>query len=335
MGNSLFTISTLACCGMGADIGGFLPLWNSYNGYGTPLLANYQSAFFYPPNILVWIFAFLKGNQGIALAQTILILIHLVMAGYGMVYLTNELGFSKLGQAVSAIAYSLSGYLVSRVSFISVNSVLTWIPWILFTGLHLAKQSSIKSAINSKYFLLSILFHVLLLLAGHAQIAWYTLNPQLFLDVYVEFSLSSMVQNRGYVRNSSNSHWIFSRLIRNTVDSYGEFLLQSQRASNVEYDYAFNYSFWPWRFLTIISANLFGNPAHGNYWVTADNFWEDNIYTGILSIVFAFTATGRLVTGFYKNSSISKTIAYIFDNNHNNFSNFCTRKIYTSLSILL
>ena len=74
---------------------GFIPLWNSYNGYGTPLLANYQSAFFYPPNILVWIFAYLKGNQGIALAQTLLILLHLVMAGYGMVYLTKELGFLK------------------------------------------------------------------------------------------------------------------------------------------------------------------------------------------------------------------------------------------------
>ncbi len=289
--------------------GGFFPLWNNYNGYGTPLLANYQSAFFYPPNIIVWIFAYLKGNQGIALAQTILILLHLVMAGYGMVYLTNELGFSKLGQAVSAIAYSMSGYLVSRVSFISVNSVLTWIPWILFTGLHLTKQSSINSAINNKYFLLSILFHVLLLLAGHAQIAWYTL----ILSFFWMFTWSWHFHRWSKIGVTLG---ILAILIGFSVGlsaiqliPTGEFLLQSARASKVDYAYALNYSFWPWRFLTIISANLFGNPAHGNYWVTADNYWEDNIYTGVLSIVFAFTAIGRLVISRYKNSSTSKIIA--------------------------
>jgi hypothetical protein len=87
-----------------------------------------------------------------------------------------------------------------------------------------------------------------------------------------------------------------------------EFLLQSQRASNVDYAYALNYSFWPWRFLTLISANLFGNPAHGNYWVTADNYWEDNIYTGVITIVFACVAIGRLIWGGYKKGSFQKTI---------------------------
>ncbi len=289
--------------------GGFFPLWNSYNGYGTPLLANYQSAFFYPPNILVWIFAFLKGNQGIALAQTVLVLLHLVMAGYGMVYLTKELGFSKLGQAVSAIAYSMSGYLVSRVSFISVNSVLTWVPWILFTGLHLAKQSSIKSTINSKYFSLAILFHVLLLLAGHAQIAWYTLVLSFFWMFTWSWHFHGC-SKIGVTLGILVILIVFSvGLSAIQLIPTGEFLLQSQRASKVDFAYALNYSFWPWRFLTIISANLFGNPAHGNYWVTADNFWEDNIYTGVLSIVFAFTAIGRLVKNRYKNSSTSKIIA--------------------------
>ncbi len=31
---------------------GQLPLWNPYLGNGTPLIANYQSAIFYPPNWL-------------------------------------------------------------------------------------------------------------------------------------------------------------------------------------------------------------------------------------------------------------------------------------------
>ncbi len=287
---------------------GFIPLWNSYNGYGSPLLANYQSAFFYPPNILVWIFAYLRGNQGIALAQTLLILLHLVMAGYGMVYLTKELGFSKLGQAVSAIAYSISGYLVSRVSFISVNSVLTWIPWILFSAIPLAKCSNLRSVLTSKYLVLSILFHTLLLLAGHAQIAWYALILYIFWMLTWSFyyhrwskimlSMGIMIITIGFSAGLSAIQLIPT----------AEFLLQSQRAGNVDYAYALNYSFWPWRFLTLISANLFGNPAHGNYWVTADNYWEDNIYTGVITIIFACVAIGRLFFGFYKKGSIQKTI---------------------------
>jgi hypothetical protein len=36
---------------------GNLPLWNPYNGWGAPFLANYQSAIFYPPNwILIILF---------------------------------------------------------------------------------------------------------------------------------------------------------------------------------------------------------------------------------------------------------------------------------------
>ena len=287
---------------------GFFPLWNSYNGYGSPLLANYQSAFFYPPNILVWIFAFLKGNQGIAVSQTILILLHLVMAGYGMVFLTKELGFSKLGQAVSALAYSLSGYLVSRVSFISINSVLTWIPWILFSALPLAKCYSLKEAFSNKYLLLSILFHSLLLLAGHAQIAWYTLIFNIFWMLTWSFyyhrwskiavTIGIIIFTIGFSAGLSAIQLIPT----------AEFLLQSQRASNVDYSYALNYSFWPWRLLTLISANLFGNPAHGNYWVTADNYWEDNIYTGVITLVFAFVAIIRLFIGYYKKGSIPKYI---------------------------
>jgi hypothetical protein len=287
---------------------GYFPFWNSYNGYGTPLLANYQTAFFYPPNIIVWVFAYLKGNQGIAVAQTLLIFLHLVMAGYGMFFLTKKLGFSKLSQAISSIAYSLSGYLVSRVSFISVNSALAWIPWLLFSAIPLAKCSSLKSAITSKYLFLSILFHSLLLLAGHAQLAWYGMIFNIFWMLtwsYYYHRWSKILVTIGIIAIALGFSACLSAV---QLFPTAEFLLQSQRASNVEYAYALNYSFWPWRFLTLISANLFGNPAHGDYWVTADNYWEDNIYTGVISIIFACVTIGRLFLGFYKKGSIPKTI---------------------------
>ena len=212
---------------------------------------------------------------------------------------------------------------------------MTWIPWILFSAIPLAKCSSLRSVLTSKYLVLSILFHTLLLLAGHAQIAWYALILYIFWMLTWSFyyhrwskillSIGIMIITIGFSAGLSAIQLIPT----------AEFLLQSQRAGNVDYAYALNYSFWPWRFLTLISANLFGNPAHGNYWVTADNYWEDNIYTGVISIIFACVAIGRLFLGFYKKGSIPKTITIFSIISYITFDNFCTRQIYPCFPFLL
>ncbi len=73
--------------------------------------------------------------------------------------------------------------------------------------------------------------------------------------------------------------------------------MQSQRASEIGYEYAVNYSFLPWRFLTLLMANLFGTPADGSYLLKADAYWEDAIYIGLLPVCLAFAA---LIMAFMK-----------------------------------
>ncbi len=289
---------------------GAFPLWNSYNGYGAPLLANYQSAFFYPPNLILWLFALIDGIRGIAIGQSLLVLMHLVISGYGMVNLAKETGLSKPGQAVAGIAYSLSGYLVARASFLSMNAALAWIPWILFYGLRIANISNIKMIFRSRDVLFSLLAVSMLLLSGHAQLAWYALS------IYFIWTITFSI-----VRNGFKQVWLtIGILVIAMLLSIGlsaiqllptaELLINSQRSSSVEYSYALNYSFWPWRFLTLLSPNLFGNPAHGNYWVTADNFWEDNIYVGVLTIIFSVITVIRLLIGKYKNDFQKKVLVW-------------------------
>ena len=65
-----------------------------------------------------------------------------------------------------------------------------------------------------------------------------------------------------------------------------EYLFQSQRAGEFGYAEAMTYSFWPWRFLTLLVPDLFGNPGAGNYWGYG-NYWEDAVYLGLLPIVMA------------------------------------------------
>jgi len=82
-----------------------------------------------------------------------------------------------------------------------------------------------------------------------------------------------------------------------------EYLAQSQRADSVEFDYAMNYSFWPWRALTLIAPDLFGNPAEGNYWGYA-TYWEDAIYIGLLPFLLALGALRSSRRGDRKDSDL-------------------------------
>src|SRR5579859_2481553 len=62
---------------------GEFPLWNPYNFAGTPLLANFQTAAFYPLNILLFIFPFSFG-------WSMLILLEQLLAGiFLFLYLSN------------------------------------------------------------------------------------------------------------------------------------------------------------------------------------------------------------------------------------------------------
>lgn len=284
---------------------GIIPLWNADNGFGAPLLANYQSALLYPPNILLWLGAAINGVCGIALMQTILVMLHLIASGIGFVLLLRALGYKSSVQAIGGIAYSLCGYQISRASFLSINAILVWIPWLLFVSfgwIEALSKSDIKTAI--KYAILHILFTTCQLFAGHAQITWYT---QLLVG---SWSLTWITVNRKRIEC-----WkpLISFVIISVVAiclamaqllPTAEFLLQSQRSQEVGYEYAMNYSFWPWRFLNLISPNLFGNPGDGNYWVKTDNYWENASYIGLIPFVFAIVTMGFTI---FRRITLSRT----------------------------
>ena len=71
-----------------------------------------------------------------------------------------------------------------------------------------------------------------------------------------------------------------------------EYLILSQRAGEYGFETAMTYSFWPWRFLTYLLPDLFGNPATGIYWGYG-NFWEDAVYIGLVPIFLAVGFLGR------------------------------------------
>lgn len=261
---------------------GELPLWNPMLGMGAPLLANYQSALFYPPTWMYFLLASVGGLPLMAWGMAVIVAVHLAWAGWGMVKLTKSLGLSELAQTVAGLAFSLSGYLVARAHFLSINAAIAWLPWILLAAVELAEAEK-----KRRPMLKLALFFALQWLAGHAQISWYTL---LLASAWMTFW--AWRRGRGAELSRSAARFVAAGLFAFGLAAAqliptAEYFLQSQRAAELGRQAALTYSFWPWRLLTLFAPNLFGNPANGDYWGYG-NFWEDAIYVGLLSVFLGF-----------------------------------------------
>jgi hypothetical protein len=276
---------------------GILPLWNPFNGLGAPLIANYQLAFFYAPGWLVYLAAALGGIPLMAWSHTLLVVLHLIWAGIGMTFFVRTLGLGVFAQTISGLAFALSGYLVARNSFYSMIWAAAWLPWILYAITEILARPQLKFSFKL------LIFISMQLLAGHAQLTWYSL---LLAGLWTIFF--------------SWSHHNFQRCVR-AVLLYlatvaagvalssiqllptAEFLLQSQRSSAVDYELGLTYSFWPWRLLTLLSPDFFGNPGSGSYFGYAA-YWEDAAYIGLIPFILALSS---LKTIFSKKAAESRT----------------------------
>ena len=269
---------------------GQLPLWNPYNGAGTPLIANYQSAFFYPLN---WPGYLLP----MAFAMSLTAVVHLFVTGWGMWAFTGRLGLPALGRGVSALAFGLTGYLVARLGTYPMIIAAAWMPWLLWAALGVVNQR------RSRDVGILALVAALQLLAGHAQLTWYSL---LLVGLFTLFWLATHRGNtwwRGLllvVAGLALGACIAAVQLLPTA----ELLRTSQRSGGVDFDFAMNFSYGPVRTLNWLAPNVFGNPGNGSY-LTEGAFFEDAVYIGFLPLLAALAG----VVGWALRRGSAKTLS--------------------------
>lgn len=276
---------------------GHLPLWNPLVGMGAPLMANYQSALFYPPNWLLFILYLLGGTSLMAWGQGLLIWFHLAWAGLGMTYLARRLNLSILAQTVGGLALGLSGYLIGRASFLSINAAVAWLPWILaLTSDDFFSRMNSRNTGEKRSFRFPILLTLALsmqFLAGHAQTTWYTLMLAAVWAIFWgwrAYRWREVVQSLGKLMLAALCAVALSAV---QLLPTAEYLIQSQRGAGVAFENAMTYSFSPLRLITLLAPDFFGNPGYGDFWGYA-NYWEDAIYIGLLPLIMAFIAVFAL-----------------------------------------
>lgn len=258
---------------------GTLPTWNPYLGAGAPLLANYQTAVFYPPN---WLWLALPGT----LVMSVVALLHIIWAGAGMWLFTGALGYTRFGRAVSMLAFAFSGYGIARLgSFPTANAVawLPWLFWLLHRILHRRRTPDVAW--------LGLAFG-LQLLAGHAQTAWY---GAVGLGLYAAWIAGwQMHRERIAVRILSLALAGTGMLLGGLVAAIqliptAEYLAESQRSGGLDYETLTNLSYHPFRLLTLLSPNFLGTPADGSY-LTKGIYFEDAAYIGFVPLIAAVAA---------------------------------------------
>ena len=276
-----------------------LPLWNPWVGMGAPLVANYQSAIFYPPYWILLIVYGLAGLKWMSWSLTFVVVFHLIWSGLGTAKLLEDLKLGKLAQTVGGLAFSLSGYLVARAGFLSINAAAAWLPWILFFSFRVIRKKKYSVILLS----VSMAFQ---LLAGHAQTTWYSI---LLGGLWILYWTASNPGENNWARSiwQSISKYAMAVLLAAGISAIQliptiEYLLQSQRSGEYGYAEAMTYSFWPWRFLTLFVPDLFGNPSAGNYWGYG-NYWEDAVYIGLLPILIALGAVIKVILSNSKKGS--------------------------------
>lgn len=271
---------------------GVFPLWNPENGLGAPLLANYQTAFFYPPGWINDLFGRIFGNSGVAWGFTLLLALHGSFSGLGMAYLARKWNSNATGMIIAGLAYSLGSFFIARAGFFPMVWAGSWFPWMLFVVP--------ADIFNSRFIwtptrfpFASVLVLTMAFLAGHAQLCWYML---LFTTAWV-MSLA-WFQNRKLAVWKAVFGFLaavaFAALLSAVqLIPTAELLVNSQRAGSVSFEDGLTYSYWPWRFITLFAPDFFGSPASGNY-SGYGSFWEDAAYIGVIPVFLAISTLGQL-----------------------------------------
>ena len=258
---------------------GIFPFWNPYNGLGVPFLANHQSAVFYPLNWLMFPLYFIGGINGLAVGITLLIPTHLSIAGLGMKSILKKFKQSSQSQLISAIVFVFSGYILTRLSFISMVWAFAWLPWIVYASMNL---KAIGDRNWIKRILILAFFISLQLLTGHAQTSYYSIL--LGVGVLFFYNFQSIKEQLNKLLSYLISV-IFALLLAaiQILPTY-EFLQNSQRSSEIGYEVAVSSSLWPGRLLTLFFGNFWGNP-NSHRFLSGGSFWEENIYIGVFPIL--------------------------------------------------
>jgi len=257
-----------------------LPLWNPYAFSGTPLLANFQTAIFYPLNIIFFLVPSFPISWTIYLASSVF------LGALWMYLLMRLLGRSCASALIAAIAFSASGYMIVWLEWGVIVHALIWLPCSLFA---VTKWFTEKK----KRYLAMLVFSVsTTILAGYAQGAAYNL---LVIIVWSLFFLKSksVSQRRGFglplIIAALLTIGITAIQWLPTLELYRHSAMKGEVSQHLAEKGVFPF----FQLATLLVPDYFGNRVTENYWgkeVGNLDYMDADIYVGVVTLLLALLA---------------------------------------------
>ena len=256
---------------------GALPLWNPYNCYGVPFLADIQTCVFYPFQAFLYLPNFCWGFN-------FYILWHVVLAGFFTCIWMRECGASRGASFLSGLAFSLGGYVTSAISLTISLCSLVYFPLVLLC---------LRRAFRDKNFGWKAAASVVLLcqyLAGDPAVLFATLLVATFITLY-KTAATSFEQKKFYWKylfDFTQIVVVFLGLTAFQSLIFAEFLFQSNRAAP-SFDLV---TMWSMQYNDLLSfifpffsdSSLF----FMDYWIRQS--WLENAYIGLTVFLLACLA---------------------------------------------
>ena len=103
---------------------GEIPLWNPYNNFGLPYVAQWGTLVLYPPS-LIYILLPLPWSLGL------FTLLHQLFGGVGMFVLARKWTGDSLAAGVAGIAFAFHGFVLNCLMWPNYSASMAWMPWVM------------------------------------------------------------------------------------------------------------------------------------------------------------------------------------------------------------
>lgn len=252
---------------------GEIPLWNPHNFSGNPLMANFQSAVFYPLNAIFFLFPFKVSWSLFIFSIPIL----------SMIFTFSYLKSLKLGNEASifgSLAFTFSLYMVVWLEWGNIGHTLLFLPLLLLLTDKLIEK------INYKNLFLFVLVSTFSILAGYIQGFFYMYCVLVFYFIVKIWKLKNISIKKVTLFGLGLLVPIFLSAFQ--LIPTLELFLHSSRGnySMVDIEKLLNPIYY---LITVIAPDFFGNPATRNFWFEG-TYIERVSYFGLIPLIFAIFA---------------------------------------------
>lgn len=268
-------------------LSGELPLWNPYALCGTPLLANSQSAPFYPPHLVVWILP-------TWLAVSVLAAFHLFWGALGLGLWLRQRGLNHIAIVVGVALWVFSLFWAAWLPLSSVPATLSWYGWLLL-GIEAVRARGMRAAWA---FALPL---GMMLLAGHLQFAFYGVLLSILYAVFWGFETRAQGKLGHYGLALGTAYLLGGMLAAVQLLPVLELASYSHRqAPPTEAGYqAYVRNALPlFHLITLWFPNAYGNPRDGSYW-GAVHYAELALSVGAFGFLLALMGVRRRGQGAF------------------------------------